>query len=118
MAIFEALVILNNHPTTDQVLDFIRNNHPHISPATVYKVLDVLLDKKLVKTVKTDKDVKRYDAIMESHHHLYYADSDKIVDYIDEDLNELLRTYFEKKIIPGFIIEDIKLQIVGTSYKN
>lgn len=115
MAIYEAVAMLRNHPTADQVLDFVRINHSHISPATVYKVLEVLVEKELIKMVKTDKDVKRYDAIMENHHHLYFADSDKIVDYVDEDLNELLKGYFEKKSIPGFRIEDIKLQIVGTS---
>jgi Fur family transcriptional regulator, peroxide stress response regulator len=115
IAIFEAIVNLNNHPTTDQILEYIRKKNPNISQATVYKVLDTFVEKKLIKTVKTDKDTKRYDAITENHHHIYYADSEIIEDYMDEELSGLLKEYFEKKAIPDLIIEDIKLQIVRTS---
>jgi Fur family peroxide stress response transcriptional regulator len=60
----------------------------------------------------------RYDAVMESHHHLYCSESDRIEDYKDNELNELLEKYFEKKKIPDFKIEDIKLQIIGKFIKN
>jgi Fur family transcriptional regulator, peroxide stress response regulator len=119
IAIFEAIVNLNNHPTTDQILEYIRKKNPNISQATVYKVLDTFVEKKLIKTVKTDRDTKRYDAITENHHHIYYADSEKIEDYVDKELSDLLKEYFEKKAIPDLIIEDIKLQIVATTgYKT
>jgi Fur family peroxide stress response transcriptional regulator len=60
----------------------------------------------------------RYDAFLESHHHLYCSDSDRIEDYLDNELNKILENYFEKKRIPGFKIEDIKLQIIGKFLKN
>ena len=115
IAILKAVHELNNHPDAEQILDFIRKDNPRISLATVYKVLDVLIDNDLIRTIKTDKDTKRYDAIIENHHHLYFSDSDKIVDYVDHDLAELLKEYFRKKVIPGFFIEEIKLQITGKS---
>jgi len=110
--ILEAILILNNHPTAENIIEFIRKNHPNISVATVYKVLDALVEKELIKRVKTEKDVMRYDAVMESHHHIYYSDSDRIEDYIDYELNDLLQKYFKKKKLPDIEIEDIKLQIV------
>jgi Fur family peroxide stress response transcriptional regulator len=113
IAILEAIVNLNNHPTAENIIDYIRKNHPNIATATVYKVLEALVSHELIRKVKTEKDVMRYDAIMESHHHLYYSDSDRIEDFVDTELNELLEKYFEKKKIPGFKIEDIKLQIIG-----
>jgi Fur family transcriptional regulator, peroxide stress response regulator len=113
IAIFEAIIKLNNHPTAENIIDYIRKNHPNISVATVYKVLDTLVEKRLIKKVKTEKDIMRYDAVMESHHHIYCSDSDRIEDYKDLALNELLERYFEKNKIPGFKIEDIKLQIIG-----
>jgi Fur family peroxide stress response transcriptional regulator len=60
----------------------------------------------------------RYDAIMENHHHLYCSESDRIEDYNNNELNELLEMYFEKKGIPDFKIEDIKLQIIGKFIKT
>jgi Fur family peroxide stress response transcriptional regulator len=113
IAILEAIIKLNNHPTVENIIDYIRKNHPNIAVATVYKVVDALVENSLIKKVKTERDIMRYDAVMESHHHLYCSDSDRIEDYNDSELNELLEKYFEKKGIPGFKIEDIKLQIIG-----
>jgi Fur family peroxide stress response transcriptional regulator len=118
IAILEAITLLNNHPTAENIIDYIRKNHPNIATGTVYKVLDVLVSSHLIKRVKTEKDIMRYDAIMESHHHLYCSESDRIEDYNDAELNELLEKYFEGKGISNFKIEDFKLQIVGRFIKN
>jgi Fur family transcriptional regulator, peroxide stress response regulator len=113
IAILEAIVKLNNHPTAELIIDYIRKNHPNIATATVYKVLDALVSKHLIKKVKTERDIMRYDAIIENHHHLYCAESDCIKDYYNNEINELLSEYFRKNGIPDFEIEDIKLQIIG-----
>jgi Fur family transcriptional regulator, peroxide stress response regulator len=118
MAIFEAIVKLNNHPTAESIIEYVRKNHPNIATATVYKVLDALVENELIKKVKTDRDIMRYDAIMENHHHLYCAESDRIEDYFDSELNDLINAYFKKKGIPDFEIEDIKLQIIGNFKKK
>jgi Fur family transcriptional regulator, peroxide stress response regulator len=118
IAILEAILKLNNHPTAENVIEYIRKNHPNISVATVYKVLDALVEKELIRKVKTEKDIMRYDAVTESHHHIYCSDSDRIEDYMDNELNELLEEYFNKKKIPDFKIEDIKLQIIGKFLKS
>jgi len=112
-AILEAIIQLNNHPTADNVIDYIRNYHPNIATATVYKVLDALIANGLIRKVKTEKDVMRYDAVMERHHHLYCSESDRIEDFVDNELNEIVEKYFKKKKIPNFEIEDVKLQIIG-----
>jgi Fur family peroxide stress response transcriptional regulator len=113
LAILEAIFKLNNHPTAEKIIDYIRNNHPNISTATVYKVLDALVANELIRKVKTEKDVMRYDAVTESHHHLYSSQSDRIEDFKDTELNKLIDNYFKKKKIPDFIIEDVKLQIIA-----
>jgi Fur family transcriptional regulator, peroxide stress response regulator len=118
IAILEAILKLNNHPTAENIIDYIRNNHPNIATATVYKVLDALVANELIKKVKTARDVMRYDAVMESHHHLYCSDSDRIEDFVDTELNEMIEKYFEKKEIQDFKIEDIKLQIIGKFLKD
>jgi len=118
IAILEAIIKLNNHPTADNIIGYIRKNHPNIATATVYKVLDALVSNGLIKKVETEKDIMRYDAIMESHHHLYCSESDRIEDYYDAGLNEMLKKYFKKKGIPDFRIEDIKLQIIGKFVKT
>jgi Fur family peroxide stress response transcriptional regulator len=118
IAILEAIVKLNNHPTADNIIAYIRKNNPNIATATVYKVLEALVENGLIRKVKTERDIMRYDAFLEKHHHLYSSDSDRIEDYLDEELNKILSHHFEKKEIPGFKIEDIKLQIIGKFTDN
>ncbi len=113
IAILEAIIKLNNHPTAENIIDYIRNNYPNISTATVYKVVDALIVNEIIRKVKTERDIMRYDAVMDSHHHLYCSESDRIEDYIDTELNEMIEKYFKNKNIPGFKIEDVKLQIIG-----
>ncbi|MEA3462794.1 MAG: Fur family transcriptional regulator [Bacteroidota bacterium] len=112
-AILEAVHTMANHPTAEQIIDYIRKTHPGIATGTVYNVLDAMVEKGLVQRVKTDKDAMRYDAVMKKHHHIYCAESERIEDYFDEELDEILKAYFRKKNLPGFEIENIILQIKG-----
>ncbi len=118
IAIFEAVADLKNHPTIEQVIEYIRKKNPNVAIATVYNVLDTLVEHKLIKRVNTDRDTTRYDAILEPHHHIYFPESKKIEDYVDNELSDMLKSYFEKKEIPGITIEEIKLQIIGKPNKN
>ena len=118
IAVLEAIVKLGNHPAAENIIDYIRINHPNIATATVYKVLDALVANELLNKVKTERGVMRYDAVMESHHHLYCSESDRIEDFVDTKLNKMIDKYFQKKKIPDFKIEDVKLQIIGKFLKN
>jgi Fur family peroxide stress response transcriptional regulator len=118
LAIFEAILTLHNHPTAEMVIEYIRQNHPNIATGTVYKVLDVLVMNDLIKRVKTEKDIMRYDAVVEGHHHLYCSESGRIEDYLDKKLDKILNEYFEKKKISDFEIDDINLQINGRFLKK
>jgi Fur family transcriptional regulator, peroxide stress response regulator len=114
VVILEAIYKLNNHPTADNIIEYIRESQPNIATGTVYKVLETLVENGLIKKVTTDKDVMRYDGIIENHHHLYCSECDLIEDYKDEELDKLLQNHFKNKNIKGFKIEDIVLQIKGT----
>ena len=72
-----------------------------------------IYDNNLVKKVKTDKEIMRYDGVVEDHHHLYCSECDLIEDYHDEELDKLLQNHFKNKNIEGFKMEDIVLQIRG-----
>jgi Fur family peroxide stress response transcriptional regulator len=113
LIVLEAVKTLNNHPTADNVMVYIKNNHPNIAIGTIYNILDTFVEFGILRKVNTEKDIMRYDPILENHHHLYSGDSNRIEDYFDNDLDLFLKKYFTKKNIPGFEIENIKLQIKG-----
>ncbi len=115
--ILETIYRLGNHPTAENIIADIKKNYPSIATGTVYKVLETFVNNKLIKRVKTDRDIMRYDGEVEKHHHLYFSDSDLIEDYRDEELDKMLEAYFKNKEINGYKIEDIALQIKVTSKK-
>ena len=118
IAVLEALNNLKNHPTADKIKEYVVKNHPNIAVGTIYKTLETFVQKGLVKKVKTEKDVMKYDAILDNHHHLYCEDTERIEDYFDDELDNVLNKHFTKKKIPNFKVKDIKLQIIGTFKKN
>ena len=116
--ILEAIYKLSNHPTADNIIEYIKESYPNVATGTVYKVLDTLVENGLIKKVTTDENVMRYDGLVENHHHLYCSEYDLIEDYHDEELDKLLRDHFKNKHIKGFKIENMQLQIRGTFDKK
>lgn len=113
VAIFEAIIELDNHPTADDIVSFLKRKHPNISVGTVYKTLDTFVENNLLLKVKTEKDFMRYDPFLSNHHHLYCSETARIEDFEDEKLNIIIEGYFKKNKIKNFKIKDIKLQITG-----
>jgi Fur family peroxide stress response transcriptional regulator len=113
VAVMQTLCKLRMHPTAEELFAEVSKTIPGLSPTTIYNTLDTFVEKGLIKRVKTDADVMRYDAITEHHHHLYCAVSDRMEDYFDNELDEMLSAYFERKQINGFKVSDIRLQLMG-----
>jgi len=118
IAIYNALLERTDHPTAEVIYQEIQPQFPGISLSTVYNTLEMLCEKGLIQKVKTGRDNMRYDAIEQSHHHLYSAQTDRMEDYFDEELDQWLKEYFSRKHIKGFKIQDIKLQITGIFEEN
>lgn len=113
IAILEVILSLENHPSAEKITEYLRITHPNISLGTIYKTLDTFLTKEIIKKVHNDNDFMRYDGILKKHHHLYCSESDRIEDYVDDKLDKIIEKYFADIEIPGFTIEDIKIQLVG-----
>jgi Fur family peroxide stress response transcriptional regulator len=118
IAVLDIILNLNNHPTAEDIAEYLRLNFPHVPIGTVYKILDIFVNKGIIAKVKTENDIIRYDPVLEKHHHLYCSQSEQIDDYYDDNLNKILDDYFRKKQIPNFKIEDIRLQIIGKYTNN
>ena len=112
-AVLEVVLNLHNHPTAENIAEYLILSYPHIPIGTVYKILDTFVKKGMIEKVKTDDDVIRYDPIIVKHHHMYSTESERIEDYYDDELNKILADYFHRKKIPDFTIKDFKVQIVG-----
>ena len=117
MAVLEAIMQLDNHPTAVQIVDFVRNKQPNIAVGTIYNTLEAFVEKMVITRAHSDADTIRYDAVTNQHHHMVCKESSEIEDYYDEDLDLLLKEYFEKERPGNFNIEEIRLQLIG-KFKN
>lgn len=113
MTVLETLITSKDHPTAESIHKKVLNSLPGISATTIYNTLDTFVDKGLVRRVKTEADVMRYEPVTDHHHHLYSSASDRMEDYVDPELDELLKEYFEHKKIKNFKINEIRLQLMG-----
>lgn len=113
VAVFEAISKMKNHPNAETIIDVIKKKYPNIAIGTVYNTLETFAQKGIINKIKTNGDVMRYDAVLHRHHHLYCADAQRIEDYYDEELNQYITSFIQKKNIPHFTIEDVNVQIVG-----
>jgi Fur family transcriptional regulator, peroxide stress response regulator len=118
LSVLRALHEMNNHPSADQLLDYLRRANPHMGTGTVYNILEVFADKGIAKRVRTENGLLRYDAIAEKHHHIYCTDTENIQDYHDNELTKILEDYFSRNTIQGFEIEDLNLHIIGKFNHN
>jgi Fur family transcriptional regulator, peroxide stress response regulator len=113
IAVLEVVLSLEKHPDADTVIDYIRLNYPHVAIGTVYQNLTTFVKKGIISKVKTENEHMRYDSVKDTHHHLYCSESERIEDYFDKDLDDILQKYLKNKKISNFKIEEIKLQLVG-----
>lgn len=113
ISVLETIRKSNDHPTAEAIHKEVLETIPGISATTIYNTLEIFVQKGLVNRVKTEADYMRYEPASEHHHHLYSTQSNKMQDYYDEELDNLLIEYFNKKKIKNFTIKEIKLQLMG-----
>ena len=118
IAVLDALIKLNSHPTAEGLHNYLRKTNPSISLATVYNTLEVLTSNGLANLVILSRDCSRYDAVMENHFHLYCEKTKKVEDFFDGDLEQLLFEYLNSKKIDGFTVEAVEIQLKGTFNNN
>ena len=113
LVIYHCLYVSRNHPTAEDIFELVRPENPSISLGTVYKTLETLVESKLVRKVPVSENRMRYDAKMDTHSHIYCTNTGEIIDFQDQELEDVIRDYFAKKRIKNFNIQDFNLQIRG-----
>lgn len=113
IAILEIVLSFNNHPTIENINEYLRLNYPTISLSTIYRSLELFTSKGIVSKIQTEDNPVRFDGVTEEHHHLYSPENDRIEDYFDEALKKLVLDYLTHKEIPGFQAENINIRLIG-----
>lgn len=83
VAIYDAIHGDPSHPSADDVYQRVRRRYPMISPATVYKTLELFVRLGLVSELGFGDDVNRYDSNPEAHVNCVCVRCRKITDVDD-----------------------------------
>jgi len=90
LAVIRALLASENHPSTDEICAAVRRRDPHVSLATVHRILDQFCDVGEARKVTLLHDVARYDGNVEPHHHVLCVRCRRVHDLEMPEVDKLL----------------------------
>ncbi len=85
----------SDHPTAIEIFEKLRVDLPHISLGTVYRNLNFLERKGLIKKLDFGYSQRRYDGNTEKHYHIRCIYCDHLQDIPCDTANPLLRRITE-----------------------
>ena len=114
IVVYEALIELHGrHPVAEEVYQHLKPANPSISLGTVYKTLDTFAETDLVRKVLSEGGGKRFDANTTAHSHIYCSNTKEIIDFEDDELEQLLQEFLQKRTLSNFEIRSFSVQLTG-----
>jgi len=92
MALVRMIAASDGHPSANQLYEQVKSEYPTMSPATVYKTLNLF--KEMGEVFEIDlKENSRYDGNKpHPHPHVICINCEKVIDSSDEPVSDLLET--------------------------
>jgi Fur family peroxide stress response transcriptional regulator len=113
LAVFRHLTAVASHPSAEELYATVRRELPTLSLATVYKTLDALARIGVVRRVSRDGARSRWDAGLESHHHLVCIQCGEVSDVVDARLDAVKRPAIALAGRHGFVATGHVVDIFG-----
>lgn len=109
-AILEYLRKVKTHPSADEIFKVVRKNLPRISLGTVYRNLEKMCEKGLIRKIEISETRKRFDATIENHYHIRCDRCGRV-----EDLNNAHFMDLENisNKLQGYKITGFSLELTG-----
>ncbi|HTT77222.1 MAG TPA: transcriptional repressor [Candidatus Binataceae bacterium] len=90
LAVIQALLAAENHPSADEICAAVRRTHRHVSLATVHRILEQFCEMGEARKVTLLHDVARYDGNLEPHHHVLCVRCRRVHDIEMPEADKLL----------------------------
>ncbi len=88
-AVYKELLKSKKHPTADEMFQTVKKEFPNISYDTVNRTLLTFAEIGLVDVVSTKGGPRRFDPVMDNHHHFHCVNCGKIIDFYSEQYSNL-----------------------------
>lgn len=111
--ILEALIGTQSHPTADWVYNHLKPDNPALSMGTVYRNLNFLVDKGLVRKLSVSGEADRFDGQMDTHMHFRCIHCGHLIDLKGEAAEEILAFARRFRETTGLEIEPEGLVLEG-----
>jgi len=116
VAILGELTDNYDHPTADAVYKKIKQKLPNISFDTVNRTLIAFAQSRVIKIAEGLGGAKRYDPMMNPHHHFHCVKCNKIIDFTNKEYDKIKlplsitskHQVLEKKIVLDGFCRDCK----------
>jgi len=89
MAILGELADNHDHPTADAIYQKIKQKLPNISFDTVNRTLISFAQSGVIKIAEGQGGAKRYDPMIEPHHHFHCVRCNKIIDFANKEYDQI-----------------------------
>ena len=84
--ILEELKKVKSHPTANEVYDMVRKRLPRIGLGTVYRNLDLMAARGIIKKLEVGGEQKRFDGDISQHYHIRCVKCNRVEDiFIERD---------------------------------
>jgi Fur family transcriptional regulator, peroxide stress response regulator len=90
LAVIQALLASENHPSADEIFAAVRRTHPHVSLATIHRILEQFCEAGEARKVTLLHDLARYDGNLELHHHVLCVRCRRVHDIEIPEVDKLL----------------------------
>ncbi len=104
---------LEKHLSAEEIYNIVKESHPEIGLATVYRTLDLLAELEVLQKVNFGDGRSRYefsDDEVHHHHHLICLKCGAVTEFADDNLEALEKSIADKS---GFKILDHQLKFFG-----
>ena len=102
-----------DHPDVETLHGRAAAIDPHISIATVYRTVRLFEEAGILERHEFGDGRSRYEAASDSHHdHLINVETGEVIEFVDEELEELQRRIAEKL---GFRLVDHRMELYGVA---
>lgn len=112
--VLDAVVKLRNHPTPEEVYEYIHKQHPTISKGTVYRNLNFLIDSGQLLKVPVPDAANRVDHTLHPHYHIICKECGQVYD-VDMPYFEKIKEHIRD--FHGFDIQDHEIVFRGVCPK-
>ena len=103
------------HSSIDEIIARVQQQNPEITVSTIYRILDSFCEVGLLSKLKHPNGKWFFDITTSQHHHVFT--DNEMIDYIDPELTELIRTRLNDDLFKHLDIKSISVQIITNPKK-